>query len=620
MPPNIQRLPENVINQVCAGEVIERPAAVVKELVENSLDANATCVAVGFVRAGKDFISVIDDGWGMSLDDAARCLERHATSKIRCTADLIQIGTFGFRGEAIPAIASISKFALRTRRSEDELGTEIIVNDGIVHKIGKCVCKKGTHIEVTQLFKSVPARRKFLKSDQTEANHIIGTVRLFALDFPKVRFSIRHGNRIIWDVRAETSVSKRIERFWGAEILNALLPVDFSENGRRISGWVLDPQKRSGGGDMVFFVNHRVIVSKDLKNWVIGAYAKYLPYAQSVPCFLFLDIPFGQVDVNVHPTKREVRFSNGAELKVFISRAIESVLELKNALIISKSEPRLIGSNFGAPQDAPIEGRTELNGNVAATLPAIVPNQLRENPAPEGKNLFPLNGEPATAMEKKRTKLMQNFWPIGGHSPGNSVPAPEINHGAINWKFLGKIDERCVLFSTETGLIFFDVHRAAQRVAYEHVLAQQGRVDGQQLLIPLTLDLRRESFEVTEEMVDELTRVGFSFKKKAHMFYEITTLPCWMREDSGEAFLYDWLVVKRANLHGLQMEFLAKVAAGYVVSSKKWRMEHEIMQLVSDLMACEMAVLAMDGSRIYFEIPKSEIERRWKGKLAATTA
>ncbi|MDR2677653.1 MAG: DNA mismatch repair endonuclease MutL [Puniceicoccales bacterium] len=633
MAPDIQRLPEHVINQVCAGEVIERPGAVVKELVENSLDAGASHVAVVFRRAGKDFISVADDGIAMGPDDAVICLERHATSKIRSTEDLSKIGTFGFRGEAIPAIASVSKFTLRTRRDGDELGTEIVVDDGNICKVGKCVCPKGTCIEVAQLFKSVPARRKFLKSDQTEANHIIDTVRLFALDFPRIRFSIRHEDRTIWDVHAETSAEERIGKFWGSEIWASLVAVDFAENGCHVHGWVLDPQKRSGGGDMVFFVNRRVIVSKELKNWVMGAYAKYLPYAKSVPCFLFLNLPPDQVDVNVHPAKREVRFSHGAELKALISQAIGNVLGRGNSWPMTRSEVPWVGLNLEkiSPVPQPDEDASKRNPQVIkptilsgqsqedsvvaqdeAVMSASAPPSGRGKTAP-GKKISPTRAESPAIEGGNQPKFIKNFPPIGNFRLETPVPLLSKSRGIIDWKFLGKMDERCVLFATEAGLIFFDVLRAAQRVAYERILAQQGEAGGQRLLIPLTLDLRRQSFEVTEEMVGELARIGFGLQKKAYLLYEITTLPQWMRECSGEAFLYDWLVLKRANLHGMQMELLAKTAAGYVASSKKWQTEHEIMQLVGDLMACEIAVLALDGARIYFEISRSEIERRWKG-------
>ncbi|MDR1456807.1 MAG: DNA mismatch repair endonuclease MutL [Puniceicoccales bacterium] len=625
MAPGIQRLPENVINRVCAGEVIERPSAVVKELVENSLDAGATHVAVTFRRAGKDLISVGDNGMAMNSEDAVLAIGRHATSKIRSSEDLFRISTFGFRGEALPAIASVAQFTLRTRCIEDELGTEIIVDDGNVRKVGKCICPKGTHIEVAQLFKSVPARRKFLKSDQTEANHIIDTVRLFALDFPWVQFSVRHGDRTILDVRAETSSEGRIEKFWGLEILSSLAPVNFTENGRHAHGWVLDPQRRCSGGDMVFFVNRRVIISKDLKNWIMGAYGKYLPYAQSVPCFLFLDLPFDQVDVNVHPAKREVRFSHCAEMKAFISQAIENALRRSASLNIHESAAPWKGVNFNEipPVTQTNEDAPQCKHLAVKILPSLGQEQIDYASFEDG------NSEAAADLQKITTlgarspsanelpadedQIAHKFLQMSDCHSENSAPLVSGSRGIVDWKFLGKIDDRCVLFCTEAGLVFFDIHRAAQRVAYERILIRQGEADGQRLLIPLTLDLRRQSFEVTEEMIGELTRIGFGLREKMHLFYEIVTLPHWMRECSGEAFLYDWLVLKRANLHGLQMELLAKTAAGYVASAKKWQTEHEIMQLLHDLMACEMVIFALDGSRIYFEIPRSEIDRRWKG-------
>jgi DNA mismatch repair protein MutL len=639
----IQRLPENVINQVAAGEVVERPASVVKELVENSLDAQATYVRVVFRGAGKDFISVCDNGVAMTRDDAVRSLERHATSKICCMEDLHRIGSFGFRGEALPSIASISQFTLRTRQANADLGMEIHVDDGIVRKTRDCVCPDGTQVDVAQLFKSIPGRRKFLKSDQTEANHILNTMRLFALDFPRVRFTVCHGEKVVFDVHAHDSARERIGEFWGHEAWNALAAIDFQEDNRRIHGWALDPRRREGLADeMLFFVNRRVVVARDLKNWVVDAYREHLPHARSIPCLLFLELPFDQVDINVHPAKREVRFSHGNELKLFIAKAFKDFFSRVKPMLfahatenfppmpasdcplecseISAAEQKIFEEGFAPSVTFRDLSASECQGKMPVLLGGVVDLRLAEG-RQAGKTMGRLSPAdlkfgPADATDMEREganseNVDRKNFVDGAILPNCALSRVPLGEGGINWKFLGKIDDRCALFQTETGLVFFDVQRAAQRVAYEQILRQRGDGPGQQLLIPLTLDLRRQSLDVTEEMVNELEQIGFLLRQRETLFYEVIALPAWMQECAGEAFLYDWLVLKRAKLCGLQSELLAKTAAGYVASAKQWQTEHEILQLVNDLMACEIMTTATDGSLICFELSNGEIRRRW---------
>jgi DNA mismatch repair protein MutL len=430
----VRRLPEILINRVAAGEVVERPAAVVKELVENAIDAGANEIRINFRRAGKDFISVEDDGSGMARVDALLALERHATSKIASFEDLSAIRSFGFRGEALPSIASVARLTLRTRREKDELGTEIIVDDGVQTSIQEVVASCGTAVRVEHLFQSVPARRKFLRTDQTEANHIIETVRSFALTFPQITFRLRHGDRTIFEV-ARGDRASRIRQLWGDALADLLFRVAAEDSGRQLEWFATRPGYFSSTAtpEMLFFVNGRQIRSKDLKEWTLESCRAHFTHCQSMPSFLFLELPPNQVDANVHPTKREVRFSDRAALREFLLRELEHGLSLKYAPIYIAAQTR--DSSVSAEETATIS---------------------------EG-NYFVEKHRPADRAEGfcQRDRLPENHRPPA-HTDSHINSEPYQR--ALNWRYIGLLDSVYALFDSGTGLIFFNTLAAADRL------------------------------------------------------------------------------------------------------------------------------------------------------------
>ncbi|MDR0428632.1 MAG: DNA mismatch repair endonuclease MutL, partial [Puniceicoccales bacterium] len=591
MGRRIQRLSPQVANQVAAGEVVERPASVVKELLENSLDAEATRIEVRFHRAGKDFISVCDNGAGMNRRDALLCLERHTTSKIHYMEDLRRVTSFGFRGEALAAIGSVSQLTMRTRCANDAMGTEILMDDGVVKNVANCACQTGTQMYVAMLFKSIPARRKFLKSDQTESHHIVEIVRIFATIFPAVQFSLWNEEKTIFHLHEQPFIDLRIGELWGEDVLRGLIPLDYVHEKWRIHGWICNGRSvEQCMGEMLFFVNHRHISSKELKEWILDAYGKFLPYARSLPCFLFLEIPPEEIDVNVHPTKKEVRFSQRRALRAFIVEAIGKALKNFHGIVSIANNVREI--------------RSAATGNAFPFL-------LKNTDVPEEK-IYPPDAAATEMACENVLKSPEKFFSVPTKmdsatakfnvvSPEN-LPSEAVakNYEFSEWQFLGKFNERSVLFKTESGIIFFDIRRAACRVSYEHILSSIGNQREQQLLlIPLTLDLRRKDIEISTEMLEELRCIGFRLEEKAAQLYEISALPIWMKESSGEAFLYDWFLWKRAHLRELQMELLAKTAAAHVAAARQWNGEREILQLLNDLMACDVIHHSPEGKAIY---------------------
>src|ERR1035437_2585823 len=315
----IRILSDRVANQIAAGEVIERPAAVVKELVENALDAGATRVEIEFRHGGRSLMRVEDNGFGMSRDDALLALERHATSKIAEAADVDRLASYGFRGEALPSIASVSRFELQTREAASDAGTEILVNGGKFVHVRDCGRPVGTRIEVTHLFNSVPARRKFLKTDQTEAAHIIQCVRLYALACPGTAFTLVEDGRVIFRSPECTALAERVAEICGRQTAAALVPLEAGEQGMRLSGLIGRPGAgRATRHEMIVFVNQRPVDSRTLNYALIESYHESLPRGRYPLAFVFFECDPAAVDVNVHPAKREVRFRSEPAVRAFV--------------------------------------------------------------------------------------------------------------------------------------------------------------------------------------------------------------------------------------------------------------------------------------------------------------
>src|SRR5687767_13799973 len=319
----VRILPDRVANQIAAGEVIERPAAVVKELVENALDAGATRIEVEFRHGGRSLMRIEDNGHGMSRDDALLALERHATSKIAEAADLDRLASYGFRGEALPSIASVSRFDLQTRETGSDSGTEILVNGGKFVHVRDCGRPVGTRIEVTHLFNSVPARRKFLKTDQTEAAHIVHCVRLYALACPGTAFTLIEDGRVIFRSPECRTLEQRIAEIFGRQLAEALVTIECVEPGLRLGGLIGRPGVgRATRYEMIVFVNARPVDSRTLNYALIESYHESLPKGRYPLAFVFFECDPAVVDVNVHPAKREVRFRSEPQVRGFVIRAV----------------------------------------------------------------------------------------------------------------------------------------------------------------------------------------------------------------------------------------------------------------------------------------------------------
>ena len=568
----IRRLPEVVIGRVAAGEVVERPSAVVKELVENSIDAGATEIRVDFRRAGKDFIAVEDNGNAMSRENASLAIERHATSKISSFEDLYAIRSFGFRGEALPSIGSVSRLTLRTKREIDELGTEIVVDDGTMISLRPCAMAKGTAVRVEHLFQSVPARRKFLKTDQTEANHIVEVMRLFALAFPAIDFHLRRDGRSVFSIKANGRLD-RIGQMWGKEIASGLRPFDFGEDEIRCGGFISNPDEPAGlaRGEMLFFVNGRCIRSNDLRDWVLGVAAKFFQRTLAVNCFIFLEMSPQLIDVNVHPTKMEVRFARRSQLRDILLCGLEkhfSQLRTSPCVPICRSSV----ANFKESKYIPPKptARSEVANAAAAKFESTT--KACEAPLPE----------------KFREQTCRENSPM------------------TDWRYIAMFDRTRALFNSGNGLVVFDLRAAAVHIAKEKLMreiADCGR-QRQRLLVPIVIDLSNLHVDDVEDKLERLAAVGFSIGRSESDKLTISEVPAWIDVRSGEAFIYDWISAK-LEVAAPWDAAMAAVAAKRIFSEKLPSCEREMANFLSTALASVSA-----ASALCFEISTAEIDRR----------
>lgn len=624
----VELLSENVINQVAAGEVIERPASVLKELVENSLDAGARRISVAFRHAGKDFLSVEDDGAGMDESDALLALQRHATSKIRCLDDLFALHSFGFRGEALASIASISRFLLKTRSTRSELGFEVVLDGGNLIKKGPCVCSVGTRIEVSQLFKTVPVRRKFLKSDQTETNHLLAVIRRFGLAFPDREWLLSRDGSPHFHWRAD-SLANRLRHIFDENYYQRLMPIRLAEGPLSIEGFCWKPTRNWPGSvhnDFFFFVNLRFALSPLVREVIAQVYESVLNVRVVPAGVYFLSLPPDQVDVNVHPTKREVRFRREAEVKDFLRRALSEAL-----LAFLQNEKFQFFSQSAADEKSasPLLERLEKEVFPEEMIPAL--HFPSRSDSLEDRKIF----EDATDAEfpKKEIDLPSNkkivAAKVGGDSPvvsqrmppqvtvpqgvsSESLALSRRSDGSFSWRWIGKYSKRCALFASETGLLFVDLYRASVRVEYERILKDLNDAPRQKLLFPILLNFQAQSLEVTNEMMAELETLGFELEVFGERIYRVNALPNWLQESSGEAFLYDWLVLKRRKSTEIQTDYLAQIAADYISDSRNFVGESEAMALMNCLLHCSNPQRTPTGQRIYFEFSRGEMDRRFQ--------
>ncbi|MEY2851465.1 MAG: mismatch repair protein MutL [Verrucomicrobiota bacterium] len=576
MSQKIRLLAEVVANRIAAGEVVERPASVVKELVENSLDAGAKKIEISVERGGRSLIRVTDDGCGMGPEDALLALERHATSKIREAGDLMKIQTFGFRGEALPSIASVSRFTLKTRESQAEEGTEVVIDGGKVVRAGKAGCPSGTSIEVRQLFAHVPGRRKFLRTEETEWSHIEQGVRLAALARPEVGWVLRRDGAVFWQDTAREALEERMAAVFGRDWKETFLEIDIEDGGMRIHGYLGRPGvNRATRAEQILFVNSRPVQSGSLNAALLEGYHNALMRGRYPVTVLFLEMDPCGVDVNVHPAKREVRFRQDGDVRRFVSGAVAEVLR---------------GGSVGP-----------------LPMPTMTTNGF--SPA---LTFAPTASQPATTIPGRASVPV-----AAGGSLGLEVEsAPGIPAG---WRFLGVVDHLYLVAEKERGVVLIDQHAAHERILFEQLLRQvaQEEVSGQRLLYPVTIEFPPVQAAFLKDRAEELGKVGLGIASMGGNSFLVDALPPRIRTLAVEEFVRG--VVADLEKGGatakkdrrLSEEVIAKTVCRHAVKANDRLNEAEAVRLLADLLACELPYTCPHGRPTMILWSKTELEKKF---------
>ena len=621
----IRILSDRVANQIAAGEVIERPAAVVKELVENSLDAGATRIEVEFRHGGRSLIRVEDNGSGMSKDEALLSLERHATSKLIETSDLDRLHTFGFRGEAVPSIASVSHFELQTRPAAAAIGTEVVINGGKLVHIRECGIAPGTRITVSHLFNSVPARRKFLKTDATESAHIIQTVRLYALASPQTAFTLVEDGRVLFQSPVCSTLLERVGEIFGRQMTADLLAVEMREQGVALGGLIGKPGvNRSTRHELLMFVNRRPVDSRTLNYALIESYATSLPKGRYPVAVLFLDLDPALVDVNVHPAKREVRFRSEGAVRGFVIRAVLQRLREFGAPAPVVAVEGRAASSFAAGSNGPV---------VAGAFPPFANHSAPTVPLPDQPSAARVMAQPIRSFAALPPRTGDSAAPVFGSAgfqlpptasiqsapdviaPGVSSPAARLG----GWRFLDVAHGDYAMFEAPGGIVVLDRRSAHERVWFERLQVQfaKGEVASQRLLFALPVELDAIASALLIDHLKFLQAHGLEVAEFGRNFFRIEAVPSWLVPEEAELFLRDVIGLMREGRLDLKKadlahEELARLAAQKAVRLPARVNEAEAMALLTQLFACAQPHTSPAGRPTHFELSRGELARRFQ--------
>jgi len=600
MSSRIIKLPDELANCIAAGEVVERPASVVRELTDNSIDACAGNITIEIKGSGKRYIRVTDDGIGMTRDDAVLCFERHATSKIKTIKDLNAITTLGFRGEALPSIAAVSNVRLSTCNEGESVGTEIEVNNGAVKSVKDAPPVKGTSVEVKDLFLNIPARLKFLKSDTTESSHIIEIVNQHALSHPMIKFRMEKGGGRLLDTFSTNDRLNRIASIFGNEIVSNLMPVEekYSSNLKlSVRGYISKIGADTGSRGMQYiFVNSRYIRDRVISHAVYEAYRTMLQRDRHPLYFLFLDIDPKMIDVNVHPTKIEVRFVQQSEIHNFIRDAIRDSMR------------RSQKSEFA--EWTRITDADSYKDKVREATERYISNQESGKILDFGfRGTHPVNGSSDFKSEIRNQKSEIRL-------------SPEMESDLSRFKPIGQIFNSFIILQGVDNVIFIDQHTAHERILYERFLnkMRDSRIEVQTMLLPVNIELSSKESLVLQSNLDNFKKLGFDIESFGENSFVIRSVPSILsKDDCKQAVkdILDKLLVSEANLSGseqrrtgfdevinkmiLVMACRGAVKAGQILSIE------EMSSMIKELMNTVRPFTCPHGRPIALTIEKGQI-------------
>ena len=590
----IQLLPDSVANQIAAGEVIQRPASVIKELVENAVDAGATTINVLVVDAGRTSIQVIDNGCGMSETDARLAFERHATSKIRKADDLFSLHTMGFRGEALPSIAAVAQVELRTRRATDEVGTCLHLMGSRIESQEPCSCAVGSSFTVSNIFFNVPARRKFLKTNATELNNILTAFERIVLVYPEINFTLHSNGQELMNLHSG-SLRQRITDVYGRRYGQDLLPVSVDTAMCKITGFTGKPEAaRKKGAHEYFFVNGRFMKHAYFHKAVQQAYERLIQIGTHVPYFIYFDVNPADIDVNIHPTKTEIKFENEQAIWQILAAAVKDAIgqfcEIPQIDFDTEGRPDI-------PAYSPI-GSDHITAPKVTTSPQY--NPFRQKPSQDWQRLY--EGLPKETVPEEPALFPETAEVTEQASITDIAP--------VHYQYKG----RYIMTAVKSGLMIIDQYRADVRIRYERYLHQltEAPAQSQRLLFPEMVELSSAEAVLMTDLLPSLTALGFEVTPIGPTTYAVNGVPAGLEGLQPENLLRDILTDATehiSNLSPLTSNLSLSLARHAAIPYGQLLSNDEMDTLVNDLFACENVNYTPDGRAILCILPQHDIEQ-----------
>ena len=606
----IALLDEHTANRIAAGEVIERPASVVKELVENSIDAGSNMVTVTLEEGGKELIKITDNGCGMSREDAVLSLQRHATSKIRDAEDLDAISTLGFRGEALPSIASVSVIEITTRFEDSVDGVRLEVEAGTITNLESVGAPQGTTIAVHKLFFNTPARLKFLKTAQTELNHITDLIGRFAMAYPSIHFRLVHNGREALSSPATGKSLNSITQVMGKDIARQLAPISFETPAMRVSGYISNPGlTRVNRNDQVLFVNGRPVRSRTVTHAIDQAYRGLLQPGRYPVTVIFLELTPELVDVNVHPTKAEVKFSSEHEIHSAVHRAVNA------ALMAGAGAP-----TFSAPNTQHPSVPLKLTPN----MPMAAPPRQGTFPGASTADIHAFQEALANRRAEAATEVDPFVWEQGGGVPVEESPVPEADFDTVRTvalrsvKVIGQARNTYIIAQCDDGVLIIDQHVAHERVLFEQMLETKAerQVPVQGLVIPVTLNLSAKEAAIVAQRLDQLKQAGFDLEPFGSETYLMRGAPASLKIGDAEPVLRDMItelvdITSAKHLLVQAEQVLITACCKMAVKAGDPLAMEEMNRLVDDLLKCKNPFTCPHGRPIIVSLSNWELDRKF---------
>ncbi len=607
----IKILPENIANKIAAGEVVQRPESVVKELIENSIDAGASSVEVVIKKAGKSLIQVFDDGSGMTEEDAILCIQKHATSKISEYSDLENILTLGFRGEALSSIAAVSQLEIKTETKDDDVGSLVRIDETDKLIIEKGSFSKGTSVAVKNLFYNTPARRNFLKSDVTELKHIIDTFNKISLSHPKINFKLHNDDEIIFTYAAGT-IEDRICQVFADNMLDALIKVEEKTDFVSVYGYVGKPTMlKKSKGDQYLFLNNRTVSSKQINHAVFAAYENILEKGDYPFFILFVDIDPQRIDVNIHPSKLEVRFDDDKDVYSFVNAVVKKsiashdLVPLMHFTDTTSEGEKIKFNNFNKVaandfSDRPnfserkSFARTDFSDREIDLIFSSIPENIKR--------------ENTTTHPFEKNEPVEVFH--------EAVSAQKTND-EDSTSFIIQLHNKYILSQIKTGLMIVDQHVAHERILYEKALKrfEANLPFSQQLLFPKTLELDPGSYGLLKEINTFLVKLGFSIKYFSKHTIVIEGVPDDIKSGSEEKIILEIINEYTTNQREKKLDARENIAKSYsckaAIKAGDFLSEKEMRLLIDQLFATSMPYVCPHGRPIVIKISLDEFDRRF---------